>query len=195
MPKLVPGYRDEVKERILDVAWEVLLDKGVQESTMDDFAKALNCSKGAIYNYFRNKEELLEETIRAGRLQFQEQINKRFSDGDFFKNAEEYFDNEIVNSAGRMERTLGMYLEGTRNEKVKEAMKSKYDSAVESLVELLNRLSDSGRVKLRTDVTTVARSIYTLRTGVVMSLISGAPLKDAKTIWIGGLRAIISEPQ
>lgn len=195
MPKLVPGYRDEVKERILDVAWEVLLEKGVQESTMDDFAKALNCSKGAIYNYFRNKEELLEETIRAGRLQFQEQINKRFSTGDFFRNAEEYFDNEIVNSAGRMERTLGMYLEGTRNEKVREAMKSKYDAAVESLVELLKRLSEQGMIKLRTDVATAARSIYTLRTGVVMSLISGAPREDARTIWLGGLRSIISKPQ
>ncbi len=78
MPKIVPNYRDEVRTKIIQTAWEVLLEKGALESTMDDFAKALNCSKGALYNYFRNKEELLEQTICSKKIEFEEQLFARF---------------------------------------------------------------------------------------------------------------------
>lgn len=193
MPKLVPGYRDEVKEKILEVAWQVLIEKGVHESTVDDIAKALNCSKGAIYNYFRNKEELLQETIIAGRFHFREEFNSRFSQGNFLENAREYFDQDIMKAADRMQLLLGMYLEGTRNTKVREAVKVKYESSVNSIKELLEKLSIERRINLATDAETAAMSLYTLRSGVLMSLVSGVSREDAMKVWMHGISSIVED--
>jgi len=60
MPKVVPEYKEEAKSRILDVANKVFAEKGYHEATMDDIAKRLGVSKGAIYLYFSSKEDLFE---------------------------------------------------------------------------------------------------------------------------------------
>jgi len=58
MPKVVPEYKEEAKSRILDAANKVFAEKGYHEATMDDIAKRLGVSKGAIYLYFSSKEDL-----------------------------------------------------------------------------------------------------------------------------------------
>lgn len=43
---------------ILDAAEEVFFSRGFDHSTMDDVAKNAELSKGSLYNYFKNKNEL-----------------------------------------------------------------------------------------------------------------------------------------
>ena len=43
---------------ILDAAEEVFFSRGFDQSTMDDVAKTAELSKGSLYNYFKNKNEL-----------------------------------------------------------------------------------------------------------------------------------------
>ncbi len=43
---------------ILDAAEEVFFSRGFDQSTMDDVAKSAELSKGSLYNYFKNKNEL-----------------------------------------------------------------------------------------------------------------------------------------
>lgn len=193
MPKLVPGYRDEVKERILETAWKVIIRKGPHDITMDDFAAEMNCSKGALYNYFRNKDELIEEAISSGRTRFQDELFERFSDGDFFFNAEKYFDNEILNALGNMLMHLEILVEGARNEKLSAALKLKYDGAIESVVGLLTELKDKGRISVRFSIEESAKSLYSLRSGVLFGMVSGLSKDDGRKVWLNGLRCIISD--
>lgn len=192
MPKLVPGYRDEVKEKILEAAWEVIRERGTKDTTMDDFARAMNCSKGALYNYFRNKDQLLEEAISTGHMLFQEELFSRFRDGDFFTNAEEYFDNEVMNSYSHIQTTLDLLMEGARNEKLAEALKLKYDGAIGSLSELFRELGEKGAISMTSTPREVAESVYALRTGVVMNMAAGLPVDKARDMWMRGLRGMIS---
>ena len=191
MPKLVPGYRDEAKEKILEAAWNVLLERGTKETTMDDVAKALNCSKGALYNYFKNKDELVEEAISSGHIKFLEKLFARVAGGNFLSNAGKYFDNEILDSLDNIHITLDIFLEGTRNEKVGHALKVKYNGIVESFTELFNDLASSGRISLRNDAMEAAKSVYALRIGVLMSLVTGMSREEAKKVWMDGLSSIV----
>lgn len=194
MPRLVPGYRDEVREKILDVAWKVLLEKGVQESTMEEIAEKLNCSKGAIYNYFKNKDELLEDAIAAGRLRFKDELFARFSKGNFFENAERYFENEISRAAeGSMQTTLSLMLEGSKNPRVKEAMKHKHDGIIGAIMELFNELTSSGKITVAVDKESAARTFFALRSGVLMSLAYGTPREEAKKVWMNGIRSVVKQ--
>ena len=50
--------RDTRREAILDVARDVFLEEGYASASMSTIAARLGGSKGTLYNYFKNKEEL-----------------------------------------------------------------------------------------------------------------------------------------
>jgi len=61
MPRVVPEYKEEAKNRIVSAANQVFAEKGYRQATMDDVAKKIGVSKGTLYLYFASKEELFEE--------------------------------------------------------------------------------------------------------------------------------------
>lgn len=50
--------RDARREAILDVASEVFLEEGYANASMSTIAARIGGSKGTLYNYFKNKEQL-----------------------------------------------------------------------------------------------------------------------------------------
>lgn len=52
-----------MKETILQKTGEIFLKYGFKSITMDDIANELAISKKTIYKYFKNKEELVDETV------------------------------------------------------------------------------------------------------------------------------------
>lgn len=52
-----------MKETILKKAGDIFLKLGFKSVTMDDIANELAISKKTIYKYFKNKEELVDETV------------------------------------------------------------------------------------------------------------------------------------
>jgi AcrR family transcriptional regulator len=56
--------RDERRETILKVAREVFFEQGYTATSMSTIAARLGGSKGTLYNYFKNKEELFEAQVR-----------------------------------------------------------------------------------------------------------------------------------
>src|SRR4051812_30348895 len=62
-----PRWRRLPEERprqILDAALEVFGERGLALARLDDIAKRAGVSKGTIYLYFPNKEELFREMVR-----------------------------------------------------------------------------------------------------------------------------------
>src|ERR1700689_2843366 len=56
--------RDQRREAIMSVAREVFFENGYAATSMSSIAARLGGSKGTLYNYFRNKEELFEAQVR-----------------------------------------------------------------------------------------------------------------------------------
>lgn len=50
---------DEARQKIIEAAITVLLEKGVAASRMNDFVSASGLSKGGVYHHFDSKEDLL----------------------------------------------------------------------------------------------------------------------------------------
>lgn len=57
------GHDSEKRRQILDGAREVFRAKGYEGASMDAIAKAAGVSKGTLYVYFTNKDELFEQLI------------------------------------------------------------------------------------------------------------------------------------
>jgi AcrR family transcriptional regulator len=65
MPRISSQYEQAQKKRIIDGATQVFADYGYRLTTMDQICQALQLSKGAIYAYFKNKEELFVSALQA----------------------------------------------------------------------------------------------------------------------------------
>jgi len=55
--------KDELKERILTVATDVFLERGFERASMRGIAQKVGTSVSNIYNYFKNKEDLLHAIL------------------------------------------------------------------------------------------------------------------------------------
>ncbi|MBU9738237.1 TetR/AcrR family transcriptional regulator [Diplocloster agilis] len=55
---------EQTRERILDTAVQLFVEKGYEETSIQDILDALNLSKGGIYHHFRSKEEILEAVMQ-----------------------------------------------------------------------------------------------------------------------------------
>jgi len=58
--------RKTSREKILSVALELFARKGYHATSVSQIAKKAKISKGLMYNYFINKEKLLDEIIQEG---------------------------------------------------------------------------------------------------------------------------------
>ncbi len=64
----------EVKDRIVEESKKLFFKYGVRRVTMDDVAKALSVSKKTLYQYFSDKDELVEVVTKVHLLEEQEEM-------------------------------------------------------------------------------------------------------------------------
>lgn len=65
MPKVTESYKQEKRKKIIRTAWEIMEQKPLYEMNMLEVVKKAGLSKGGIYLYFSDIDELLVETINA----------------------------------------------------------------------------------------------------------------------------------
>ena len=76
MPKVIPEYKEAAKSKIVEAARIVFAKKGYHDATMDDIAKEVGVSKGALYSYFKSKEDLLKEISLQGHQTLRTILNE-----------------------------------------------------------------------------------------------------------------------
>lgn len=75
--------KDEAKPmRIMAAAERLLTSRQFHEIEMDDIAKAARVSKGTLYLYFKDKEDLLRKTVTSGVDELCELIVSRVAADD-----------------------------------------------------------------------------------------------------------------
>lgn len=65
----------ERKQQIQLAAKEVFLDKGFNDTTMDDIVKASGMSTGGVYHYYKNKFDILYDIMEEG-IEYRMEKNK-----------------------------------------------------------------------------------------------------------------------
>jgi AcrR family transcriptional regulator len=65
MPRISPQYEQSQQKRIIDGAARIFAERGYGLTTMDQICRSLQLSKGAIYIYFKSKEELFVSVLQS----------------------------------------------------------------------------------------------------------------------------------
>lgn len=57
-------YPEQTRERILDAAVTLFIEKGYEETSIQDILDVLKLSKGGVYHHFKSKEEILDAVMQ-----------------------------------------------------------------------------------------------------------------------------------
>ncbi len=68
--RFAAGEDPAKREQILDGAWRVFKQKGFDAASMNDITREASVSKGTIYVYFQNKDDLFAALIDRHRAEF-----------------------------------------------------------------------------------------------------------------------------
>src|SRR2546428_9202781 len=116
MPRVVPEYKEEARTRILTAANQVFGEKGYRQATMDDVAKKLGVSKGALYLYFSSKEELFEAIARAEPSAFKGILYSTFGENkNPLESAGEFFDKMLKRYGSNSGLSFDKFSEASHN--------------------------------------------------------------------------------
>lgn len=69
MPKVNDSYLEAHREKILDAAMICFSRKGFTETTIPDICREAQLSTGAVYRYFKNKDDLIEASVQKHRAE------------------------------------------------------------------------------------------------------------------------------
>jgi len=92
---------EERKKELVDAAERLFLEKGYDNTTVDDIIDAINVSKGMFYHYFKSKSEILGPVIDKN-IGLVEEAFGEIIDRDDIGTPEKI--NEIINSISRLYR-------------------------------------------------------------------------------------------
>ncbi len=184
MPKVVPEYKEQARKRIIEVAARVFSENGYYSTKMDDVAEALDVSKGAIYQYFASKEQLLLAVVDFIFDSRKDEIMSILaSDNPRFIATEEFFGIKIDRSLQTQSFGLDILREATRNEKLRRRLKKLNERGYVELQEYVRALKNQETVKQDADIELAWRGIVALRDGLISSILLGADVAQVKKSW------------
>lgn len=196
MPKVVPEYKEEAKSRILDAANKVFAENGYHEATMDDIAKRLGVSKGAIYLYFSGKEDLFEAMVKTAPLAFKEILYSSFGDeANPIQSATQFFDKMLKLSASNPGLSFEILSEASRNPSLKRILKHNHEEYKRVLTSFLAEGRRRKIVGDNLDIRPLANALIALWNGLETLLVSGLPIDEARRAWLEALKAIFMNQQ
>lgn len=81
-------YPEHTQERIVDASIKLFIEKGYEQTTIQDILDELNLSKGGLYHHFKSKEEILE-AVKEKRAQYAADMLRELIQNTKAKNAKE----------------------------------------------------------------------------------------------------------
>lgn len=191
MPRVVPEYKEEARTRIVKAANKVFGEKGYRQATMDDVAKKLGVSKGALYLYFASKEELFAEICRSEPLAFKEILYSSFSeDRQPLESAGIFFDNMLKRYGSESGLTFEIFSEASHSQALRKILKKTQDDYAKTLLNYLEEGRKSGFIDKELDLEPLTYALIGLWNGIETLTAMGLPVADAKRAWLAGFKAI-----
>ena len=146
-----PNVSDERKSQIVSAAIEVFTEKGFDEARMDDIAEKTGLSKGTLYLYFDNKNELimaiLDRIFQREFRQLESLIREGTNTVDVLRDFTQLMSREI----GALLRLIPVIYQflalAFRNHYVQHALQLYLNQYLDFLIPIIQRGIDSGELR------------------------------------------------
>jgi AcrR family transcriptional regulator len=162
---------EERKEQILDAATEVFAQKGFDHARMDDIVKETGLSKGALYWYFKSKDDIIFGIMdRIFQLEFRELEGLKETDSGAAE-ALRAFAEVAIKDINRMLRFMPVTYEflalAFRTKLVQKAIKQYMTNYVSILDPMIQSGIDNGEFK-KVNASDVSAAVGAIIEGTVL---------------------------
>jgi AcrR family transcriptional regulator len=190
VPKVVPEYKAQARARIVEAAQAVFHRKGFRSATMDDIAKEVGVSKGAIYLYFRTKTDLLAQIQAAGREEFAGRWRSLLNEGDIAEGFARSLDDVF---SGKSDPSIfhELVAESASDPEVRKVLVQDQKEDERLLQDFLVQLEERGRIPKMSDPETVAQIVIRLLEGTVLEMMLRGPSTVARRHLVRQLRFVL----
>lgn len=184
MPRISAQREEATRQRILRAARQVFVEKGFHRANIDDVVAASGLSVGAIYGYFKNKDELIRESILSANREESEAI---LADTQAAGSMWERLSRAIrgwwaytIEAPGSPVFLTEAWAEASRRPAIREFMALRYERGLTVLAVLLHGCISRGELPAELDVDALARTLGALLDGMVIEyVVTGGSLRRA----------------
>ena len=191
MPKVVPEYREQARQRIISGAMKVFAEKGYDGATIGSIAKALGVSQGAIYLYFKNKRELFKAILECGGSRLENIAGMAHE----AKHPINSFLNSLIDAVGGSKDLsdlfLEFYSEAARDPQLKKIMRKGFDKDRETVENFLKEVKKKGEIGLSADLRALSLGLIGLTYGCLLLLNLGIGKDEAKRAYVDSTKAML----
>jgi AcrR family transcriptional regulator len=175
MPKVSQAYSDAQRKGILEAAIRCFAREGFHRTTMRDVIRESGMSAGALYVYFKSKEELIEAIAEERHLHERQWIVSSLDETDLAASIRvliALFGKALMDRAARQERRLSVQLwaEALRDEKVRQSVLAGVDMPIGLLTRLLKAAQKRGEFPRSLDCHAASRVLVALFQGAVLQI-------------------------
>jgi TetR/AcrR family transcriptional regulator, repressor for uid operon len=194
-PKVTSQHKQEVRGRIIQSAIECFSKNGFDRTRMDDISLLAELSKGTLYNYFDNKEDLFNAICEDSLDLLKIQLDRLFTNNrnDLISNAELFYENfQKIQKEGSAKVFFEALSESTRNSKLQKIL-FKHRLKIYKVVEnYLQIQCDKGFFKGEMNLTYIASGMVSLFDGITVGSLLGIPEDYNRKIWSMTIKAILT---
>jgi AcrR family transcriptional regulator len=185
MPKVVPEYKEQARERIIQQALKAFSERGYYRTRMTDIAGDLGVSKGAIYQYFESKEQLFIEAIRHHGERRGTAVRGFLDSGSLRSiSTGEFFDEMLQLRLSSIPLGVDLLRETDRNKALRKMLVEVAEDWGQGLVELIDETKSKGEIRADIDSTSLSRGILAIRDGLYSHLMMGAEKDEVRKTWV-----------
>ena len=191
MPRVVRGYKETARSQIIEAALQVFSSEGYYRSTMDDIAKKLGVSKGALYLYFKSKEDLLREIQASSRQKVRDQLTQAFQDQDPVKGAGIFFDTIFQRFELSLHSVFDTLSVAAHNEKLRRILREDREEDLKIVEDFLNEQIQKGTISPRIDKRFLAQLLIGMSFEVLVDLVLGYEKSAIRKKWVETISALL----
>jgi len=174
VPKVAKEYLEEKRAHILKSAKACFSKKGFHQSTMRDICSKSGLSPGAVYRYFKSKEDIIESIA----LQALDRNLKLISESGKVNSFQEKMDDLAMSFFRLLEEPEEKYLsvelelwgEAVRNRKVMKILNKSMQAHRKEFARLIAQAQKDGQVDPGQDPETIAMIMISLFQGMIVQL-------------------------
>jgi AcrR family transcriptional regulator len=181
---MYPGYRDEVRKKIVAEAAMLFMERGYSATTMEDIAARLGVTKAAIYQYYRSKVDLFAAVAEFQRQELAGILERSFAEQDMMNGAAVLFDNllEYINRSREMYSDV--MLVATRNESLRAILYEDRQGDLAVVGRFIELQKARGLIHSSIDSRVLAVACDALINGLMFDIMIGMDPAEAKKVWL-----------
>jgi TetR/AcrR family transcriptional regulator, transcriptional repressor of aconitase len=173
LPRVSTDYRNSRRSEILDAALVCFSRDGFHRTTMQDIVRQSGLSPGAIYNYFKSKEEMIEAVANQRHLKEKRLVIDAIQTGPAEKALERIRDaflDELDNPKERLRRRVSVQLwaEAQRSPSIRRLVRRSFEEPRELISEILTGAQAAGVIEAELDPNALASFLIAAFHGLVL---------------------------